>query len=115
MDANQYFHIGNPGRPITIPGLSQASRKASKGPTPSQGSAPIQRSQQFSGDQVMDALATFTGIRFDSVGDFLGYYQGNYFQTAYTQLKPFTCHQLAIGNPYITAAIDAIADPISTT
>ena len=108
MNVNEYFHMGNPDKPITI----QATKNV---PTnkiyPDQSSDPI---SGISDNQLMDALNTFTGMRFDSVGDFLGYYQGSYFQTAYTQLKPFTCHQLAIGNPYITSAIDAIADPIAS-
>jgi HK97 family phage portal protein len=111
MDVNEYLEFrASPG----ITDVTQAASVPAQFKTaPAQGSVP--QTSQFNTDQVMDALATFTGIRFDSVGDFLGYYQGNYFQTAYTQLKPFTCHQLAIGNPYITSAIDSIADPISTT
>ena len=109
MDVNEYFNF----RADVAAPLSQVAPPLRSAGVP-QGSVPAQRSK-YNTDNVMDALATFTGIRFDSVGDFLGYYQGNYFQTAYTQLKPFTCHQLAIGNPYITSAIDAIADPICTT
>ena len=108
MNVNEYFHMGNPDKPIMMEATKQVPTMKNY---PDQGSDPV---SGISDNQLMDALNTFTGMRFDSVGDFLGYYQGNYFQTAYTQLKPFTCHQLAIGNPYITSAIDAIADPIAS-
>jgi HK97 family phage portal protein len=73
------------------------------------------QASEGAGTSLMNALNDYTGMQFDNVADFLNYYRSNYFKTAYAQLDPFTCHQLAIGNPYITAAIDAIAEPIASS
>lgn len=63
--------------------------------------------------ELMNALNSMTGLQFENVGAFLNHYRSNYFKTAYKQLDPFTCIQLAITSPYIVSAIDAIVKPIA--
>lgn len=78
------------------------------------GKALFPEQQSTFGDDLLGALNNITGMSFSSVGDFLGYYQEDYFQTAYTRLTPFVCHQLAISNTYVSSAINAIVKPIAS-
>lgn len=74
---------------------------------------PNQSSSAMDNRQLMDSLSEITGMRFETIGDFLSYYKNNFFKTAYLNLNPFTAAQLAISNSWISSAIDAIVDPIS--
>jgi HK97 family phage portal protein len=63
---------------------------------------------------LLDALNSFQGVSFDQLSDFFRYYKEEYFRTAYTQLDPFSCHQLAISNPWIASAVNAIVKSIAS-
>lgn len=64
--------------------------------------------------ELLDALNQLQGVSFDTLNDFFTYYKQSYTSTAYLQLTPLVCHQLAVLNPWIESAIRAITDPIST-
>ena len=74
---------------------------------------PSQHSDTFDPTHLLDTLSEFSGMRFQNIGDFISYYKNSYFKTAYLNLNPFTCAQLATSNVWISSAINAIADPIS--
>ncbi len=63
--------------------------------------------------KLVDSINDITGLRFDTLGEFFGYYRDTYMKTAYQNLTPSACITLAMGNPWISGAIDAIAEPIS--
>ena len=69
------------------------------------------------GDNLMDTLNEFTGMRFQNLGDFFSYYRNSFFKTAYNNLgmNPFGCFQLAMSNPWVGGAIAAISKPIGSS
>jgi len=71
------------------------------------------RPSGVSQEDLLDALSNFSNMSFDSLGDFMNYYKSDYFRAAYLGLDSMTCYQIAMTNPYISAAIDAIAMPIA--
>lgn len=106
FDINEYFHIGKPEMPLTV--------QKTNTPTGITKNYPNQAST--AGDSLIDVLNDFTGMRFQNIGDFFSYYRQNFFKTAYNQLgmNPYGCFQLAIGNPWVKGAVDAISKPIGS-